>query len=512
MFKHIQKDFPASIIVFFVALPLCLGIALASGAPLMAGLIAGIVGGIVVGSLSGSPLGVSGPAAGLTVIVLDAITELGAFEAMLAAVVVAGVIQLILGFLKAGIIGYYFPSSVIKGMLSAIGIIIILKQIPHALGYDKDFEGDENFVQPDGENTFTELLNAFQHPSTGPIIITLVALAIMLLWERPFLKKFKFFQLVQGPIVAVLAGIFMVIGFQGTPYEVIQEHMVTLPKFDSAADLAGMLAFPDFSILNQSKFWVVAFSLALIASLETLLSVEAIDKLDPLKRNTPTNQELKAQGVGNIISGMLGGLPVTQVIVRSSANVQSGGMSKMSAVLHGFLLLFSVLLIPGILNMIPYAALAAVLLLVGYKLAKPSIFIKMYHLGWAQFLPFIVTIVAVVATDLLKGIAVGMVVAVFKILMNNYQNSYKLDERPRNGKPCYHITLSEETTFLNKGKLMKTLDEIPNNTSLVIDASKSFTIDYDVLEIIETFKTSAKSKGIDFELIPPPLEYNTADY
>lgn len=386
MFKHIKSDLPSSIVVFFVALPLCLGIALASGAPLFSGLIAGIVGGIVVGSLSGSKIGVSGPAAGLAAIVLTAIGTLGAYENFLVAVVLAGIIQIVFGILKAGIIGYYFPSSVIKGMLTGIGIIIILKQIPHFFGYDAEPQGADSFIGAYGENTFSAILNIVYNITLGPTIIGIIALCILLLWDKVLSKKGKIFQLVQGPLVAVAVGIiFFAITQSNTALAITKSHLVSVPIPEDAASFLNQFSFPNFGVITNPEVWVVAFTLALVASLETLLCVEATDKLDPHKNVTPTNRELFAQGTGNVISGLIGGLPITQVIVRSSANIQSGGRTKLSAILHGFLLLISVILIPRLLNMIPLSVLAAILLIVGYKLAKPGLFKKMYDLGWKQW-------------------------------------------------------------------------------------------------------------------------------
>ena len=393
MFNKLKSDFPASVVVFFVAIPLCLGIALASGAPLFSGLIAGIVGGIIVGALSGSSLGVSGPAAGLTAIVLAGITALGGYENLLVAIVLAGAIQILFGVLKAGIIGYYFPSSVIKGMLTGIGIIIILKQIPHFFGYDADPEGDWAFFQMDGENTFSELGNIVGSISPGATLIAVIGMTILILWEVVLSKKGKFFKLVQGPLVAVVAGIVYYITTQGVEtWGIASDHLVAVPVPDDIDSFVAQFTFPNFSIIGTGAVWVTAFTIALVASLETLLCVEATDKLDPHKRVTPTNRELFAQGAGNIVSGMIGGLPVTQVIVRSSANIQSGGQTKMSAIIHGCLLLISVILVPNVLNLIPLSVLAAILFLVGFKLAKPALFIKMYKMGWKQFVPFIVTV------------------------------------------------------------------------------------------------------------------------
>lgn len=503
LFSNLKYDLPASVVVFLVATPLCLGIALASGAPLFSGIIAGIVGGIAVGMLSGSDIGVSGPAAGLAVIVLNAITSLGAYETFLMAVVLAGVIQTILGFLRAGIIGYYFPSSVIKGMLSGIGIIIILKQIPHAFGYDKVPEGSLAFEQADSQNTISELTNMLNFIEPGALIITAISLAILILWERPFMKRIKLFQLVQGPLVAVVMGIVLNLVFTAAfPNLAIDaKHLVQIPVAEGISGFLGLFTLPDFSQIGNPAVYVTAATIAVVASLETLLCVEATDKLDPYKRITPTNRELKAQGVGNFLSGMIGGLPVTQVIVRSSANIQSGGRTKMSAIIHGFFLLFAAMLIPNILNMIPLATLAAILFVVGYKLAKPVLFKTMYSQGWTQFIPFMVTIIGIITTDLLIGIGLGMAVAIFFILRTNFKNPYFFTREKREEDDAIVISLSEDVTFLNRANIMQTLDEIPANTRVVVDASRSVNIDHDVKEIILEFKDKAKLNNIDFTII-----------
>ncbi|MGG8496791.1 SulP family inorganic anion transporter [Tenacibaculum sp. TC6] len=502
MFKTIKNDLPASIVVFFVALPLCLGIALASGAPLFSGLIAGIIGGIVVGALSGSNIGVSGPAAGLAAIVLTAIGTLGGFENFLLAVVLGGIIQLVFGFLKAGIIGYYFPSSVIKGMLTGIGIIIILKQIPHFFGYDADPEGDFAFFQVDGENTFSEILKTANYISLGSSMIGIIGLAILLFWDKVLSKKGKIFQIIQGPLVAVILGIIFFILTQGNETLAIKaSHLVSVPVPENTASFLNQFSFPNFSAITNPDVWITAFTIALVASLETLLCVEATDKIDPHKNVTPTNRELLAQGTGNIISGLIGGLPITQVIVRSSANIQSGGRSKMSAIIHGFLLLISVILIPKLLNKIPLSVLAAILLVVGYKLAKPSLFKQMYASGWKQFVPFVVTILGIVFMDLLKGIGLGLAVGIIIILIKSYQNSHFLHiEDISNGIHKIKMTLAEEVTFINKGAILKELDSLPVNTYLELDVRKTHYLDNDIIEILEDFAYKAKERNINIKL------------
>ncbi len=514
LFSTLKQDLPASVVVFFVAVPLCLGIALASGAPLFSGLIAGIIGGIVVGSLSNSSLGVSGPAAGLAVIVLTAIQTLGSFETFLVAVVLAGVIQIIIGALKGGIIAYYFPSSVIKGMLTGIGIIIILKQIPHAFGYDNDYEGDLAFFQPDGENTFSELFKMLDYISPAAVLVSVISLTILLVWDVVLSKKHSFFTVIQGPLVAVVAGIlYQVTTLRFFPeWAVNAQHLVTVPVPDGFNDFLGQFTFPDFSAIGDSQIWIIAITMAVVASLETLLCVEAADKLDPKKRVTNTNRELFAQGTGNILSGLVGGLPITQVIVRSSANIQSGGQSKLSAIMHGVFILICVATIPFLLNLIPLAVLACILFVVGYKLAKPSLFKQMYNLGMSQFLPFVVTIVGIVFTDLLKGIAMGVIVGVVALLRNTYKNSHFLHtETVDNGLKKVKMTLAEEVTFLNKGAILNTLNGLPQGTHLTVDLSDSVSIDYDVLEIIDNFKKTSAERDITVELINRG-ELQTADY
>lgn len=500
LFSNLKNDIPAGLVVFLVAVPLCLGIALASGAPLFSGIIAGMVGGIIVTSFSGSELGVSGPAAGLAVIVLAAIEDLGAFDAFLMAVVIAGGIQILLGILRAGVIGYYFPSSVIKGMLAAIGIIIFLKQIPHAFGYDKDPEGDLEFIQADGQNTFTELWNMMDFITPGALTISVLSLLILILWERPFMKRIRLFQIVQGPLIVVVLGIVLGVVFQGTSYVIGEDHMVSIPVARDFDGFIGQFTLPDFSQILNGKIWIVGATIAVVASLETLLCVEATDKLDPQKRVTPTNRELRAQGIGNIVSGLIGGLPVTQVIVRSSANIQSGGKTRMSALIHGFMILISAMLIPNILNMIPLASLAAILLVVGYKLAKPELFKSIYKTGMKQFIPFVVTVVAIVFTDLLVGIGIGLAVAVVIILIDNLKNPYVFKELHDDSKEHYRIVLAEHVTFLNKAQILKELNRMPENAEVLIDASNTAFIEHDVLEIINDFKTNAGYKNITVKL------------
>ncbi len=517
MFKTIKNDLPASIVVFFVALPLCLGIALASGAPLFSGLIAGIIGGIVVGAISGSNIGVSGPAAGLAAIVLAAITSLG-YENFLVAVVIGGIIQLLFGVLRLGIIGYFFPSSVIKGMLTGIGIIIILKEIPYFFGMDKNPQGDFAFLQVDGKNTITELLNAINalisgNFSIGATIIALIAMGILILWSNVLSNKGKIFQLVQGPLVAVAVGIIFYILTKDSSLNLESNHLVSVPVPDSFNSFLGQFSFPNFSAIGKGEVWITGFTIALVASLETLLCVEATDKLDPHKNVTPTNRELFAQGTGNVLSGLIGGLPITQVIVRSSANIQSGGRSKISAIVHGFLLLISVIIIPKLLNMIPLSVLAAVLFIVGFKLAKPSTFKTMFSLGWKQWVPFIVTILGIVFIDLLWGIGLGLVVGIIIIMIKSYQNSHFLHKEEEVDDGKIKMTLAEEVTFFNKGAILKELDKLPENSFLELDVTKTRYLDNDIIEILEDFGLKAKERNITIKLISERgIEENPASY
>lgn len=487
--KNLSKDFSASIVVFLVALPLCLGIALASGAPLYSGIISGIIGGVIVGSLSNSALGVSGPAAGLAVIVLNAITDLGGFEIFLVAVVIAGAIQLLMGILKAGIIAYYFPSSVIKGMLAGIGILIFYKQIPNALGAI-NFEALKSGIN----------LNV--------TIITGISLAILLLWQSKFIQKISFLAMIPGALLAVTVGILL----QIFVLPIDSNFLVKIPVATSPSEFFNNFTFPNFiEGLANPKVYSTAVVIAVVASLETLLCVEASDKQDTKKRTTSTNKELIAQGIGNMCAGFIGGLPVTQVIVRSSANQQAGGQTKTATIFHGILLFISILLIPTLLNKIPLATLAAILLIVGYKLANPKTFKKMYSEGLGQFIPFVVTIVGIVATDLLMGIGLGISVAIFIILRNNYKIPYLLKEKTDGKNASYSIELAQDVTFLNKASVLSVLDKIPENSTVTISATKTEFIHLDVIEIIEDFAIKAENKNIILTLIDLDLDLHKHD-
>jgi MFS superfamily sulfate permease-like transporter len=511
--NNIGKDISASIIVFLVALPLCLGVALASKFDNgFTGIIAGIVGGIIVGIVSKSPLSVTGPAAGLTAIVGDAIINLPKekiilngvetltpiYGAFFLAVLLAGVLQLILSFLKAGVIGNFIPNTVIKGMLAGIGLILILKQIPHFLGRDTDPEGDETFVETNGENTFTSIYEALKHPTQLAIIIGIVGVLLLILWERKFFKKNKLFSILSGPLMVVVIGtaIALFLKPNNADYLLENEHYVKVNVAKSASEFFSFFKLPRWEFIGTGYVWKYALTLAIVASLETLLSIEAVDKMDPLQRFTPTNRELLAQGTGNIISGLIGGLPVTSVIVRSSANVNAGATSKLSTIFHGVLLLLAVAFIPTVLNLIPKAALAAILIMTGYKLIKPSIFKDLYKKGYDQLIPFVVTIVAILVTDLLKGVCIGFLVSLYFILKSNYRKSITL---VNNGND-YLVLLANEVSFLNKLKIDKTLAEIPDSANVIIDCSQSHFLDYDIQEAINDFINNAHKRNIEVEI------------
>lgn len=507
--KYFKTDILSGMVVFLVALPLCLGIALASGAPLFAGIIAGVIGGIVVGLMSNSQLSVSGPAAGLTAIVLAAITSLGSYQTFLLAVVLAGVLQILLGIAKAGTVSNYFPSNVIEGMLTAIGIIIILKQLPHAVGYDTDSEGDMFFIEKgEHHNTLSSIIDAINNSQLGAVIICLVSLAILIAFTKvAFLKNLK---VVPGALIAVIAGVVLNEIFKMTNPDLViqQEHLVNLPTPKSFDDFLGQFKMPDFTMISNPNVWITAATIAVVASIETLLCIEASDKMDPLKRYSNTNTELFAQGTGNILSGMLGGLPMTSVIVRTSANVNSGGKTKMATIAHGVFLLIAVLAIPTILNKIPLACLAAILLMIGYKLASPTVFKHMWNNGRYQFVPFIVTVIAVVFTDLLKGVGIGLVVSVFYILRSNLQLAYFFKKQEHHAGEIITMKLAQEVSFLNKAAIKQTLGDLPENSHIIIDASETFYIDHDVVQLIKDFLAiGSKDKNIKVDLIGFKDEY-----
>jgi len=500
LFANLKSDFASGLVVFLVALPLCLGIALASGAPLFSGIISGVVGGIVVGLLSQSNISVSGPAAGLTAIVLTAITDLGAFDIFLTAVLIAGIIQLILGFIKAGGISNYFPTNVIEGMLAGIGVIIFLKQIPKALGSDVNVGS--------GLAIFKDVVASFGDMKMGVVLVTSVSLVILLIWDKiPALKNIK---MLPAALIAVTVGVLInEFLLKGTSYEITSKYLVSLPVPTTIDEFKAIVVLPDFTAFTNPKVWIVAITIAIVASIETLLCIEAADRMDVQKRYTNTNVELKAQGIGNIVSSLLGGLPMTSVVVRSSANANAGAKSKMSAIIHGVLLLISVLTIPVLLNKIPYATLAAVLLLIGYKLAKPSVFIHFWEKGKYQFVPFIATFGAVVFLDLLKGVALGMIISIIAILRGNMKRAYDFKKESLKDGDVLHIDLAQEVSFLNKAAIKSTLLSIPENSKVIINASETVYIAHDVLDLIREFKKNkAKEDNIKVLLIGFKKEYD----
>jgi MFS superfamily sulfate permease-like transporter len=494
-----RADIPASVVVFLVAVPLCLGIALASGAPLFAGIISGIVGGLVVGSLSGSQLMVSGPAAGLTAIVVSAIATLGSYQAFLTAVVLGGVVQLSLAALRAGVIGYYFPSCVIRGMLAAIGLILILKQIPHAIGYDADYEGDEAFLQVTGENTFSAIGHAFSRIEPAAVVLSLLAIVMLVVWDKTSLKKIK---LLPGPLAVVLAGIVgqWVLPMLHPALQLKPEHLVGLPMPSAISDLGVLFAFPDWSALGRPETWRIAVTLGIVASLETLLSLEATDRMDPFKREAPTDRELASQGVGNVVAGLIGGLPVTGVIVRSSANIDAGAQTKLSAILHGVLLLLAVFTIPVLLNMIPLASLAAILIYTGFKLAHPRLLRHAWLQGRTQWVPFVVTVIAILLSDLLVGIAIGLTIGFIFILFDQLRFPCFTVVSPH-GSVLKRLKLQEQVSFLHKATLAQALDDLPVGSRIEVDGTSCGHIDHDVLEFLSDFRQTARLRKIDFRTV-----------
>jgi len=497
--QHLKQDIPAGLVVFLVALPLCLGVALASGAPLFSGLIAGLLGGLLVSWLSGSQLSVSGPAAGLTVIVFNGIEQLGSFNAFLLSLVIAGVLQMTLGYLKAGIIGAFFPSSVIKGMLAAIGLILIIKQLPHAIGYHAGFEGDESYMNETAEQSFAEVLELFHAISPGSAMITAGSLMILILWESAWIKNINLLRMIPGPLLAVSWGVlYNTLASQFFPaWAVSGEHLVSFPVTTTPQQFFSLFSFPDWAALTNPKIYTVAFTLAIIASLETLLSLEAVDKLDPLKRTAPTNRELKAQGFANLLSGLIGGIPITAVIVRSAANINAGGQTRIGSFVHGIFLLLSAVFFANQLNLIPLACLAAILLQTGYKLAKPQYFIDFYKQGWNQFIPFVVSVVAILLTDLLEGIMIGVAVGLFFVIRANYHASITMSKVDNH----YTLSLNKDVSFLNKALLRQYLGEIDENSSVIIDATKATFIDHDIVEALEDFLQAAADGNISVEVI-----------
>ncbi len=500
-FDEWRNDIPASVVVFLVALPLCLGVALASGAPLLSGVVAGIVGGIVVGLASGSQLMVSGPAAGLTAIVVTGISQVGGFAQFLPAVILGGALQIGLGVARAGVIGYYFPSSVIKGMLAAIGLTLILKQIPHAMGYDAGYEGDFSFVSPSGENTFGAIGHALQQVQPGAIAAALIGIALMVIWPKTPMARIKLFP---APLAAVVIGVGLnqLLLAVAPEYAIRDTHLVTLPT-TGAEGVWGQLTRPDWGALANQQVWILAATIGIVASLESLLSLEATNKLDPEKRDAPANRELFAQGLGNVVSGFFGGLPVTGVIVRSSANVDAGARTRLSAVVHGLLLIIAVLLLARGLNLIPLSALAAVLLVTGFKLTTPALWKSAWRLGLSHFIPFAVTIVAILFTDLLRGIGVGLVVGIAFIIAEHMRRPGLILVSPA-GAILTRYVLPDQVTFLSKASIARELEGLPDCCRVEIDGRRTARFDYDALEVILAFRETARSRNIDYRLVGIP--------
>lgn len=502
IFKNFSSDLRAGVVVFLVALPLCLGIALAQKAPLFSGIISGIIGGIVVACISGSRLSISGPAAGLTSVVLTAIATVGSFEAFLLSLMLAGLLQIAFGFLRAGIVGHYIPSSVIKGMLAAIGIILIIKQIPHLVGYDADPEGDETFQQTDGENSFSELSHMLHYVTGGPIVIGMLSLATLIMWDSKKIKSISWLRSIPAPLVVVMLAVLtdVVFSYFFPALKIKEEHLVALPQIHSFSDLASSFTFPDFSKFGSIAIYETAIIIAVVASLETLLNLEAVDKLDPENRMSPSNRELVAQGFGNLFSGLLGGLPVTSVIVRSSANINAGGKTQLSSVIHGILFIIAIFLLPGALAHIPLSCLGAILIYTGFKLTSPKIYKSVYRIGKDQFIPFIITIIVMLRTDLLKGVTIGIVAAIIFILRNNIKTPYKLFEEDIEGRKHFFVKFSPQLTFMNKGKIAQLLHRIPKGSKIFLDAGNSHFIDKDVTELINEFRKSARYNNIEVTL------------
>jgi MFS superfamily sulfate permease-like transporter len=495
--QHWKTDVLAGMVVFLVALPLCLGIALASGAPPFAGVIAGAIGGLVVSLASGSQLSVSGPANGVTIVAAAAVANFG-FRGFLLSLLIAGLIQILLGFMKAGTISAYFPSSVIRGMLAAIGIMLIMKQIPHAIGYDKATEDDLSFLDESGTTELSVLEQSLNSISPGAILLSTTCILILLLWESRWIKHNKILNSVPAPLIVVVYGILYDLFMTNFAlyFSILPEHLVNLPAFDSFNHLWSEIVFPDFSMATNLQIYTTALAMALIASLESLLSLEAADKLDPLKRVAPTNRELKAQGLGNLLSGMLGGIPISAVIVRTSVNINAGGRTKLASLVHGISIVVSVIFFVEYMNLIPLSCLAAILIVTGFKLTKPSIYQELYLQGRDQFLPFIITISAMLALDSLRGVATGLCVGLIFVLKNNYHQAFTLTKDGNN----YLLKLKKDVSFIHKAPLRSLLNSIPPNSTIFIDGSRASFIDRDIIEAINDFVRAGDDYNIDVHL------------
>ncbi len=499
-------DFQAALVVTLVALPLCLGIALASGAPLHAGIIAGVIGGLVVGALSGSQVSVSGPAAGLTVVVLSGIGSLGDFHLFLCAVVLAGAMQMALGALRVGVLGHFFPASVVQGLLAAIGVILVLKQVPHALGYDVDPEGDFSFLQMDGDNTFTAILHAAQNAVPGAVLLALVSLVVLVLWEQPALKARRWLAFVPGPLVAVVLAVVLnslVLPALAPAWVLSGEHLVALPAGDAGAFLSALM-HPDWAGFALPEVWILAVTIALVASLESLLALDAADRLDPVKRVAPPNRELLAQGAGNMLSGFVGGLPITSVVVRTSANINAGARSKAATMLHGALLLVFALFLPGLLNLIPLAALAAVLIVIAVKLTPPALYARMIEKGPTQWAPFFATVLAILLTDLLEGVLFGLAVGIAGVIAGNFKRAFVVYQDGTN----VIVRVAKDCSFFNRAALREALAKLPDGAFVIIDGTRASFIDQDIIETLEHFQANARARGMTVEIKRTPTSNN----
>jgi MFS superfamily sulfate permease-like transporter len=504
MFKHIGSDLKAGLVVFLVAIPLCLGISLLQGAPLIAGIISGVIGGTIVSFISKSNLSVSGPSAALTGVVVVAIIGLGTYEKFLTAVCIAGIIQVLFGVLRTGFISHYIPSAVVKGEIAAVGIILVAKQIPHLFGYDQDPEGDQSFLQIDGQNTFSEITNIISTISFGSLFIGIISFLVLFVWQTNYFKKNKILSLTPGPMIVVIIAIITnyLLTTYAPEFSIKNEHLVNLnlPQNPDPIQIISEFKIPDFTVLNDYNVFIYGLLIAMVASIETLLNIEALDKIDPDSNITPTNRELIAQGIGNFISGLIGGIPMTSAIVRSAANVNSGGKTKISVISHGIFFIILVLFFPFLLEMIPLSALAAILMFTGFRLTRPYIYKNVYKLGLDQFLPFITTIIVMLLTDLLKGVAFGIIVSIIFILRNNFKTPFKLISETIDGKQHFFMKLSQNVTFINKGKIINVLHNLPSGSIIYIDGGRVNFIDKDILELISEFKFGAEKHGIEVKV------------
>lgn len=510
IFSHLGADMAASVAVFLVALPLCLGVATASGALPVTGIIAGIIGGIVVGLFSGSHTSVSGPAAGLTAVVASQITALGSFETFLTALMIAGLIQILLGVFKAGFIAEFFPSSVIKGLLTAIGLILILKQIPHLAGHDPDPDGEMSFFQFDNRNTFTELIDTVTDLQPGALLVGFISLLALLAWDKiQWLKKSP----IPSSFIIVLLGVGLNLLLKrfGDVLDIESSHLVQVKESKSWGEMLDLLKFPNFT-WNSLPVYKAAITIAIVASLETLLNLEAVDRLDPQHRVSPPSRELIAQGVGNTLSGLIGGIPITSLVVRSTVNINSGARTKLSAILHGLLMLLFVVFLPRVLNLIPLSSLAAILIMTGFKLAHPKNFIYMWKAGKYQFLPFITTVVAILFTDLLVGIIIGLLFSVGFILRSNLRRPISQVVEKHVSGEVLRVRLANQVSFLNKAALSRLFNERPDVKHLLIDATDSDYIDPDILELIESLKNDiGPAHGVQVSLVGFRKKYDMED-